>query len=47
MWADAISLNNTSLLHSQAFQESYQKDSLTEDLLALVIREQPDWTSLC
>ena len=47
VWADAISRNNASLLHSQAFQESYQKDPLPEDLLALVIKEQPDWTSLC
>ena len=43
---NAISQNNTTLLHSQAFQESYQNDPIPEDPLALVIKEQPDWTSL-
>lgn len=46
VWADAISRNNTDLLHLQAFQVSYQRDTLVEELLALIIDKQPDWTSL-
>ena len=44
-WADAISQNNFGYLHSQVFQSTYHRDPLPEDLVMLLVVEQPDWIS--
>ena len=44
-WADAVSRNNLDYLHSQVFQSTYHHDPLPEDLVKLLVVEQPDWTS--
>ena len=44
VWADAISRNNVDYLHSQVFQAAYQCDPTPEDLVTLLLVEQPDWT---
>ena len=36
--------NNVDYLHSQVFQAAYQCDPTPEDLVTLLLVEQPDWT---
>ena len=44
-WADAISRNYSVLIDSQVFKSSYHQTPLPEDLISLLVMEQPDWTS--
>ena len=44
-WADAISRNYPVLIDSQVFKSTYQRTTLPEGLITLLMVEQPDWTS--
>ena len=43
--ADAVSRNNHVFLDSQVFGPTYQRTSLPEELIFLLVVEQADWTS--
>lgn len=44
-WADAISRDNPSIIESQVFRSSYHRTPIPEELISLLVVEQPDWTS--
>ena len=45
VWTDTISWNNLNFLYSQVFRSSYHWDPLLEDIVKLLVMDQPDWTS--
>ena len=44
-WADAISRDYPILIGFQVFKSTYQRTPLPEELISLLMGEQPDWTS--